>query len=176
MPQRGVATDALVSWVDIVPTLASFAGLDKVSSSDGVSFRAVLDGKATSTREHVFGSHTHHEVTMYYPMRSVRDRRFKLIWNMAHELPFPFASDLWDSSTWQAQLRKGDDAPYGFRTVRQMVHRPEFELYDLEADPEERANLYEDSRYAEVAQRLQRSLRKHQLQTRDPWILKWDRE
>ena len=109
-------------------------------------------------------------------MRSVRERRFKLIWNLAHELPFPFASDLWDSSTWQAQLRKGEDAPYGFRSVRQLVNRPEFELFDLDADPDERRNLATDSEYNGDLQRLKATLREHQEQTNAPWIIKWERE
>lgn len=49
----------------------------------------------------IFGSHTFHEITMYYPMRSVISGRHKLIFNIAHELPYPFASDLYASPTWQ---------------------------------------------------------------------------
>ena len=52
----------------------------------------------------VFGSHQFHEITMYYPMRMVRTRTHKLIVNLAHELEYPHASDLWGSATWQGIL------------------------------------------------------------------------
>ena len=42
--------------------------------------------------DEVFASHTFHEIQMYYPMRVVRERRYKLLWNIAHPLPFPFPS------------------------------------------------------------------------------------
>ena len=50
----------------------------------------------------LYASHTFHEITMYYPMRVVRGRQYKLIWNLAHPLPYPFASDLWEAPTWDA--------------------------------------------------------------------------
>ena len=37
----------------------------------------------------IFASHTFHEIQMYYPMRVYRDKKFKLIWNIAHPLPYP---------------------------------------------------------------------------------------
>ena len=86
---------------------------------------------------------------MYYPMRVVRERRYKLIWNLAHPLPYPFASDLWEAPTWQTQYRQGMDALYGKRTVGQYLHRPEFELYDLESDPHEVHNLAHDAAHAD---------------------------
>lgn len=51
--------------------------------------------------EAVFFSQTHHEVTMYYPMRGVRTRRYKLIHNLNYEMPFPIDQDLYVSPTFQ---------------------------------------------------------------------------
>jgi len=101
----------------------------------------VIDKEKTSGRDEVFASHTFHEITMYYPMRVVRERRYKLIWNIAHGLPYPFASDLWAAPTWQTQWKQGMSAPYGAKTVRSYIHRPAFELYDVEKDPHEGNNL-----------------------------------
>ena len=61
--------------------------------------------------ESVFASHTFHEIQMYYPMRVVRDGEYKLIWNIAHPLPYPFASDLWAASSFLAQYRKSLSRP-----------------------------------------------------------------
>jgi len=64
------------------------------------SFREGLDGAGLTGRDEVFASHTFHEVTMYYPMRVVRTRRYKLIHNLARSLTFPSALDLIKSPMW----------------------------------------------------------------------------
>ncbi|MEM6799584.1 MAG: sulfatase [Planctomycetota bacterium] len=189
--QRGFRSQAMVSWVDLTPTLLDFAQIDTndgaKSGADakqegrfhGRSFLPLLDqsnAAVASDWNRVFGSHTFHEVTMYYPMRVVREDRFKLIWNIAHDLPYPFASDLWASPTWQAQYRQGPNTNYGQRTVDAYVHRPEFELYDLAADPGEANNLAGESAHADVLQRLKADLKAFQQRTVDPWVLKWDYE
>lgn len=110
---------------------------------------------------------------MYYPMRVVRDRQYKLIWNIAHGLPYPFASDLWAASTWQAQWAKGKDAPYGQKTVDQYVNRPAFELYDIQKDPHEGHNLAGNPEYAEVLATYKAKLKAFQNKMKDPWVMKW---
>jgi arylsulfatase A-like enzyme len=144
-------------------------------------FETYLRGNGRSTvelaercRDVIFASHTFHEIQMYYPMRAVQDRQYKLIWNIASPLPFPFASDLWAASTWQAQYRQGLDAPYGHRTVREYLHRPVFELYDMAADPHEARNLAGSETHQDVLRAHQQRLRAFQQETGDPWLLKWD--
>ena len=112
---------------------------------------------------------------MYYPMRTVLNRQYKLIWNLAWQLPYPSASDLWASSTWQAALKDGEGM-YAGRSIGDYMQRDRFELYDLEADPWECRNLSGDPAYAHVLANLQDHLRSFQERTNDPWILKWDYE
>ena len=109
-------------------------------------------------------------------MRVVRDKEYKLIWNIAHGLPYPFASDLWAASTWQAQWDKGKDANYGNKTVDTYVNRPAFELYDMKKDPNETTNLAGNPEYAEVLKRYQDTMKQFQKKMHDPWIMKWDYE
>ncbi|MEO1495938.1 MAG: sulfatase [Planctomycetota bacterium] len=189
----GERADELVSWTDLTPTLLDAAGVlshgdvvdakvaQRVSGRrrpfQGRSFLPLITGEGTyEPRDAVFGSHTFHEVTMYYPMRVVREERYKLIWNVAHQLPFPSASDLWDSATWQTQLAQGSDAPYGLKTVDGYLNRPRLELYDLAADPDEANNLAADPAHAATAERLTARLQRFQERTQDPWRLKWRRE
>ena len=113
---------------------------------------------------------------MYYPMRVVRDDQYKLIWNIAHGLPYPFASDLWAASSWQAQFRKGMDAPYGQKSVKDYIHRAKFELFDIKSDPSEKYNLANDPTYANTLEKYKRLLKEHQKRMHDPWILKWSYE
>ncbi|HWL07211.1 MAG TPA: sulfatase [Planctomicrobium sp.] len=135
-----------------------------------------ISASAHPESEVVYASHTFHEGHMYYPMRAVRDHKFKLIWNLADGLIFPSASDLWAGSTWQAQYQLGMDAPYGKRTVRSYLRRSRFELFDIKNDPQETTNLADDPRYATILQEYQQKLRNFQQNTQDPWISKWNHE
>jgi N-sulfoglucosamine sulfohydrolase len=175
--KRGVRSQAMVSWVDLAPTILEFAGAPASGRNlHGRSFLGTLEQDNPAGWETVYGSHTFHEVTMYYPMRVVRTRRHKLIWNIAHGLPFPFASDLYRSATWQEATAKGGNALYGRRTIGAYVNRPAFELYDLEKDPDETVNLAEDPAYASVLAELKQRLKAFQERTGDPWLHKWEYE
>ena len=148
----------------------------KKGEVQGRSFRKALDKADSDGWDEVYASHTFHEITMYYPMRVVRTRNHKLIWNIAHGLPYPFASDLWAAPTWQDVYKKGPDAMYGKRTVKAYIHRPKFELFDLKEDPYETVNVADDPRYADVIDELKKKLERFQKLTQDPWIRKWTYE
>ncbi len=173
---RGVVCDGLVTWADITPTILDYAGVEPPKKGfHGASFLpSILSGEA-GARGEVFLSHTFHEVTMYYPMRCVRGMRHKLIWNIAHQLPHPFASDIWGSDTWQAFLKSGAEV-YGRRRVDAFLHRPEYELYDLETDPDECVNLAEAPEHRELLDAMKAKLRRFQEETKDPWVVKWEHE
>jgi N-sulfoglucosamine sulfohydrolase len=175
---RGVVSQAIVSWVDIAPTILDFAGVEppRRVKLHGRSLLPVLEQESPSGWDEMYASHTFHEVTMYYPMRVVRSGRYKLIWNIAHPLPFPFASDLWNSATWQDAISQGEDFIYGKRLIRSLIHRPQFELYDLAYDADETKNLADDPRHRAVLANLQVKLRDFQRRTGDPWELKREHE
>lgn len=173
----GGACQALVNHADLTPTLLDFAGgLPKTSTIQGRSYLGALAEEKPKGFDEVYASHTFHEITMYYPMRVVRTERYKLIWNIAAPLPYPFASDLWDAPTWQDIYKQGPQALYGKRTVKDYIQRPAFELYDLQADPHEAKNLAGDKTYAAQLAELKAKLKAFQTQTKDPWVLKWDYE
>lgn len=175
--KRGFVSQAMISYVAITPTLLDFAGVDaKALKLHGRSFLPVLEEAKPVGWDEVYASHSFHEVTMYYPMRVVRERRYKLIWNLAHPLEVPSASDLWESATWQAAFKQGPTTKYGPRTVGQYLHRPAFELYDLQSDPDEAKNLAADPKHKGELERLQAKLKEFQKRTADPWLLKWERQ
>lgn len=204
--KRGIETSALISHADITPTIVDFVGeLDRKrnrpkdwTSSSGVdeapeniapnhgygeyasyhgkSWLALLSDPESEIHERLLASHTFHEIQMYYPMRAVWDQDYKLIWNIAYPLTYPSASDLWNSSTWQVQYKKGMDASYGQRTVGEYLNRPEFELYDMSEAEYEGRNLAEDPEFKNVLKRYSGYLKGMQLDTGDPWISKWSYE
>ena len=65
---------------------------------------------------------------------------------------------------------------YGKRTVKAYKHRPPFELFDLEKDPDELHNLADDPAEHNKLVSLQQKLKQFQKRTNDPWILKWEHE
>ena len=207
--KRGVRSTAMISHIDITPTLLDFAGaLDhqnnrpmswedpkksfpipktkapkdnrgvtgKLSSYHGKSWLSVLGQADAIHWESIFASHTFHEIQMYYPMRVFRDKEFKLIWNIAHPLPYPFASDLWAASSFQAQYQKSLSAPYGKKTVRQYIHRPEFEFFKIDEDSEEANNLAGNPKFAEKLELYKEKLKQAQRTFHDPWVMKWSYE
>jgi N-sulfoglucosamine sulfohydrolase len=189
--KRGIVNNALINWTDITPTLLDYAGVESPTYPDGVSpgsreeaikglhgrsFLSIIDQENPDGWNEVNASHTFHEIQMYYPMRVVRDRQYKLIWNIAHDLPYPFASDLWAAPTWQDVYKQGMDAMYGPRTVEDYIHRPEFELYDMQNDPWESNNLSGDKEYSELLKKYKGKLHDFQIRTSDPWIMKWEYE
>lgn len=175
-PREGVVTDAMITWADITPTILDYAGVASAPGSfHGRSFLSVLDQESPEGWDSVFLSHTFHEVTMYYPMRVLRDERYKLIWNLASGLSFPFAQDLWESKTWQYLLLT-NATHIAKRPMDSFLHRPAFELYDLEQDPDELNNLAEIPVYQERLAQMKARLKAEQERTGDPWVLKWEHE
>ena len=174
--KKGIVTNAMVTWADITPTILDFAGAGvKEGDFHGRSFLSVLEEEESKGWDEIYASHTFHEITMYYPMRVVRTRKYKLIWNIAYGLDYPFSTDLWGSETWQDILKRGEKI-YGQRTIEAYIHRPKFELYDLENDPHEIKNLADDPKDAKVLKELKDKIKAFQKRTGDPWILKWEYE
>jgi N-sulfoglucosamine sulfohydrolase len=172
LKKQGIVCPAMASWVDVLPTVLDWAGVKAPAKLPGRSLLGVLEKPAPEGPDAVYASHGFHEVTMYYPMRAVRTRTHKYIRNLAHKLDYPFASDIYNSPSWQSVL-KHPGARLGERTVGQFVRRPMEELYDLKADPHELKNLAAEPAQAKTLAALRKKLREWQEQTADPWVVKY---
>jgi len=179
----------MVSWTDLTPTLLDFAGIDlsRLEHNNsrgerapyafhGRSFLSILEKEKALEWDYVFASHTFHEITMYYPMRVIRTRQFKYTLNLAHQLPYPFASDLYEAPTWQAAVKDGMDGLYGKRRIGDYIQRPRHELYNMEADPAEIENLASNPEFERTLSNLQDRLRAFQEASGDPWVVKYKYE
>ena len=175
-PAADKVCNAMVSWVDLTPTILDYAGVDLSKETfHGKSFRSVVNEENPAGWDEIGASHTFHEITMYYPMRVYRKGPWKLIWNIAWPLEYPFASDLWVSSTWQSVYRQGIEH-YGRRTTDAYLHRPEFELYNLDTDPDEVVNLAADPAHAARLAAMKDGLKQWQYRTSDPWLIMWNHD
>lgn len=169
--KRGVRNHAMVSWVDILPTILDWARIAPAGSPMpvGRSILPILEQTDPSGWDRVFASHGFHEIQQYYPMRALRTRQYKYIVNLAAPLEFPIAGDIASSPTWKAVAAR-PGVGLGARTLQAFLHRPPEELYDLQADPSEVHNLADDAAHRAVLERLRSEMTKFRRETRDPWL------
>ncbi|PIK37400.1 putative N-sulfoglucosamine sulfohydrolase-like [Apostichopus japonicus] len=104
------------------------------------------------------GCHNFHEVYMYYPMRVIRDKQYRLLHNLNYYAPYPIATDLYDNPTFKDILNRtlSKQPTKWFKTLEQYYYRDEFELYDQVNDPLELTNLAYDEKFASVFQKCRR--------------------
>ncbi len=166
--KRGVVNNAMVSFVDILPTVLEWTGTPAPVGLPGRSLFPILEQENPAGRDVIYASHTMHEITMYYPMRAVRTRQHKLIWNLAHGTEFVQAIDMLNSPTWQSVVRDNLKM-MGGRATASFLRRPEYELYDLTKDPDEFNNVADDPAHAAIAADLKERLKQMMVETKDPW-------
>ncbi len=147
----GSVSDAIVEYVDVLPTFLEAAGAPTPEVLDGKSFLGVLTGKTTEHKECAFGLQTTRGINSgshHYGIRSVRTKRFKYLWNLTPEETFTnlcVKSDIFQS--WQV---KAQTDPAAAERVRRYQHRPGEELYDIVNDPYEWNNLADDPKHAKT--------------------------
>ena len=170
--QAGGIRDELVSTIDLAPTLLAAAGAEAIPGLPGLSLAPLLRGEAPDWREHLFAEFHVHSNHNYYPQRSVRDRRYKLVHNLlpGEENPgqaFTVARFFGEGELAQA-LDKADTSVR--RAYALMAKPPEFELYDLAQDPFEFRNLAGDPAHQAPLLDLQRVLLEWRERTSDPFL------
>ena len=151
----------LVSSVDIMPTALEAAGVPPPSGLPGKSLAPFFTGEPASWRTEVFTEQNSHAPGQFYPRRTVRNARYKLIHNLTPEYKNPiFSAD-------QAFPRdmKSDHYP---DLYQRWEHPPAYELYDLQNDPNEFVDLIDDPSLKSVADQLKGDLVQWQKDTRDP--------
>ncbi len=124
----GEVCDAMVSQVDIFPTLCELLEIPAPGWLDGKSMMPLIRGHAERINEQVFAEVTYHAA--YEPMRAVRTPRWKYI-RRFDDRRRPVLSNCDDSLSKDLWLAAG----WADRVL------PDEELYDLVFDPNEAHNL-----------------------------------
>ncbi len=171
--KAGSVTDAMVQYVDVVPTLIEAAGGDPTAIDtgcpdakgkrgfDGKSFLGVLLGRNRAHRFLVYGAHTTRGIIAgsdCYPVRSVRSDRYKYIRNLNHQTAFHNTLIAGEKTYWPSWLQKAKTDPAAARLVEIYQRRPAEEFYDLQTDPWELKNLADDPAEAERKASLRKEL------------------
>jgi N-sulfoglucosamine sulfohydrolase len=173
LPVTNHTCDALMNTADILPTILDEANaLPAEYTFHGRSLKNDLSQQHPVGWDETYASQTFYEITSYYPMRMVMNRRYKLIWNITWQLAFPISNELMVSASWQGILKSGEYA-FGQRQTTNYLQRPEFELYDWQEDLGEIKNLASNPEYENILEDLKARLKGFQMKTNDPWILKW---
>lgn len=161
-------TDAMVSLVDLLPTMIEAAGGKPPKDLDGRSFLPVLLGRKEQHTDAVFAAHTGDGKMNRSPMRCIRTRQYKYILNLRPETPFTchisegVAND--GRSAWTSWEERAKMDPKVARLVERYRRRPAEELYDVTRDPYEQTNLAEDPTYADLLAELREKLKQWRTQ------------
>lgn len=165
----GAVSDAMVSWIDIAPTILEWTGAAGPSYPlPGRSLLPLLGEQGQPGWDMVFASHDFHEINQYYPMRAIRTRTRSYIENLAWQLPYPVAGDVAQSESWKA-IAADPRIRLGKRTQAAYLQRPARELYNLERDPDEVRNLAEAAAMKAERDALAARLLAFRTETHDPW-------
>jgi N-sulfoglucosamine sulfohydrolase len=152
----GKVVDALVSHVDLFPTLCDLLKINRPSWLQGVSLLPLVRG-GEEVREAVFSEVTFH--VSYDPQRSARTQRWKYIrrFDGRSRPVLPNCDDSLSKSLWM-------EHDWRERTL------DEEQLYDLMFDPNEANNLAYDPTYAEILEGMQSRLEAWMAETNDPLL------
>lgn len=163
----GARSGALISTVDIGPTLLELAGAPPLATSQGVSAAALLTDPDASVRSYAFSERNWHDYAAHG--RSVRSERYRYIRNDDASKNLNPPADAVRSPTFVEMRRLRDEKKLS--ALQRSVFdapRPAEELYDLQTDPHEQHNLAGDPAHAATLQELQRALEVWTRETNDP--------
>ncbi len=153
----GRVYDAMVSQIDLFPTICDLLSIEQPNWLQGKSFMPLVQGKANAINDTIFAGATYHAA--YEPQRAVRTTRWKYIRRFG------------DRHT--PVLVNCDDSPskdlfvqYGWQ---QRVIASE-QLYDLIFDPNEASNVATDPSAASILQEMRGRLEHWMLSTDDPLL------
>ena len=153
----GRVNDALVSQIDLFPTLCDLLGIDPPEHLQGRSLLPVVTRERREVNDAVYGELTYHAA--YDPQRAIRTRRHKYVRRWG-ERDLPVLPNIDDSPSKELLLQ------YGLAETP----RPREELYDLVLDPNEAHNLVGSADHEDVLADLRSRLEQWMATTDDPLL------
>lgn len=165
--EPGTRTRALANLTDMMPTIIEWAGGTPPDGIEGISLPALLRGDIPP-RDYVGTQFfLHWGPGGVFPVYSLRDDRFKIIYNAR-----PERSRRWREYTeidYLNAMPDVSDEPFA-AAFRRALSPPMYELYDLQADPWEFRDVSVDPAYAHHLARLQQAMEDWRRDTGDPFL------
>lgn len=160
----GDKVERIVSFVDLVPTFLSIAG---ISIPDHLQGNAFLGEQKTKAPEYAFMTRQRMD-ERFDMVRAVRDQKYRYIRNY---MPFRISMQHIDYLFKAPSAQAWEDAFKAGKTnevqSRYFLEKPLEELYDTENDPWEINNLAGDPAYAEVLNRMRETETRWMREVRD---------
>ncbi len=153
----GKASDALVSHIDLFPTICDVLEIGHPDWLQGRSLLPIVTGSAAEVRDAVYAEGTYHAA--YEPQRAIRTPRWKLVRRFG-ERRLPVLPNIDDSPSKELWLRHG----YAEREIAPL------QLHDLVFDPNEACNVIDRPELAGVAADLGERLERWMRDTGDPLL------
>jgi N-sulfoglucosamine sulfohydrolase len=172
----------LVSTIDLMPTLLTAVGIELPSGLPGSALQPLFKPGEASWRTHYFAEyHTHAAAPNYFPQRSVRTDRYKLIENLLPGEVHPDYDNTISKLNKEAARRKivggldltnviAQAAPQVNAAYTEMQMPPRYQLYDLQNDPHEFRNLAAVPEHAATLTELGQALLQWRQETNDPLL------
>lgn len=154
----GRVCDAMVSHIDLYPTVCELLGMEPPPWLEGRSLLPIVRGEADEVNEEVYAEVTYHAA--YEPQRAVRTHRWKYIRRFG-DRQTPVLPNCDDSPSKDVWLNHG----WAQRRIEQE------QLYDLVFDPGEVRNLADDPTYCDVLADMRSRLQRWMERTEDPLLL-----
>ncbi|MEW4486672.1 sulfatase-like hydrolase/transferase [Thalassoglobus sp. JC818] len=161
---------AMVSWIDILPTLVEVASATPPEHIDGRSFLPVLEGEESKHRDVIFTTHSGDGNHNVFPIRAAyTSDGWKYIRNLHPE--FLFCSHVTETTKdrgyWTSWVDQATQDTAARRLVQNYQNRPAEELYNTQGDPWEQKNLIADDVQQPRVEKLRRRLDEWFAQTGD---------
>lgn len=151
------SSDALVSHIDVFPTICEMLGLEKPDWLQGTSLLPLMQGGTDKIHDFVFSEVTYHAA--YEPMRSVRSDRLKLIRRFAGDRRKPFVN-----------IGDHESKDWFLTSPLPGIEEERDCLYDLIADPAEEINVVHLPEYQKDYAQLSAILENWMHETNDPLL------
>jgi len=136
----GSVSNAMIHYVDVVPTLIDVGGGNAANGLSGSSFLDVLSGAKTQHNRITYGVQSTGKNMAGYNTRSIREGEWKYIMNLDWQETYSSTITQQDKEGYWASWTQTATAHARF-LVNRYKHRPHEELYDLSRDPYELNNI-----------------------------------
>jgi len=156
----GTVSDAIVEYVDIVPTFIELAGTKPLAPLNGNSIVPLLTCKENEHKQYTYSLQTTRGIirgSEYYGIRSVADKKYRYIVNLTPEMTFQNAAT--NDATFREWLNLSETDPKAKEFTTRYQHRPAIELYDLETDQYCMKNIAGLPENKAIAERMDKALK-----------------
>ncbi|MFC4994203.1 sulfatase [Rubritalea tangerina] len=163
-----VVSDAMVSGIDVTPTLLEAAGVKSPEGVDGQSVLPLLAGEKQKGRDRVFTQFHQTSSRKAFEMRGVQSKQFGYIYNGWSDGEKRFRNESMIGRTFKAMREAAESHPEIAKRVDHFTRRQPEEFYDYSKDPDGLNNLIDHPEYKVQIEQFRAELKEWMIQHQDP--------